>query len=142
MRSRSAPGRSKACSLSPLDEDAGPEAQRWLFAALARLAMPVWGAAAGEGRDLLERIGAYWCAQAQTRRQYTGVLSTARTACAELASPRLATTLYFGCEPGWRAAARAHVVDFARLASPGADGRLLPLTSPGATASTRCSPWR
>ena len=109
----------------PLDEDAGAEAQRWLFAALARQALPVWGTTAGEGRDLLERIGAYWSAQAQARRQHSGVLSSARTACAELASPRLATTLYFGCEPGWRAAERADAVDFARLASPEGGGRLL-----------------
>ena len=52
------------------------------------------------------------------------MLASARTACAELASPRLATTLYFGCEPGWREA-RGSAVDFARLASPDADGRLL-----------------
>ena len=109
----------------PLDENAVAEPQRWLFAALARQALPVWGTTAGEGRDLLERIGAYWSTQAQTRRQHCGVLGSARTACAELASPRLATTLYFGCEPGWRAAERADAVDFARLASPEAGGRLL-----------------
>ena len=108
--------------VSPLDED--DRTSRWLFAALAQQAMPVWGAAAGEGRDLLERIGAYWRAQARVPRQYAGVLASARTACAELASPRLATTLYFGCEPGWREV-RGSAVDFARLASPDADGRLL-----------------
>ena len=108
--------------VSPLDED--DRTSRWLFADIARQAMPVWGAAAGEGRDLLERVGSYWRAQAQVPRQYAGVLGSARTACAELASPRLATTLYLGCEPGWRAA-RDSAVDFARLASPQAGGRLL-----------------
>ena len=106
----------------PLDED--DRTSRWLFAALAQQAMTVWGAAAGEGRDLLERIGTYWRTQARVPRQYVGVLASARTACAELASPRLATTLYFGCEPGWRAAQHS-AVDFARLVSPDADGRLL-----------------
>ena len=108
--------------VSPLDED--DRTSRWLFAALAQQAMMLWGAAAGEGRDLLERAGAYWRAQARVPRQYAGVLASARTACAELASPRLATTLYFGCEPGWRAAQHS-AVDFARLASPDADGHLL-----------------
>ena len=106
----------------PLDED--DRTSRWLFAALAQQAMPVWGAAAGEGRDVLERIGTYWRTQARVPRQYVGVLASARTACAELASPRLATTLYFGCEPGWREV-RGSAVDFVRLVSPDADGRLL-----------------
>ena len=109
---------------APLDERAGASASRWLFAALARQAMTVWGESAGEGRDLLQRIATYWSAQARVPRQYSAVLSTARTACAELASPRLATTLYFGCEPGWRDA-DSGAVDFARLASPAADGRIL-----------------
>ena len=121
----------------PVDERAGASASRWLFAALARQAMTVWGATAGEGRDLLQRIGTYWNAQARVPRQYSAVLSTARTACAELAAPRLATTLYFGCEPGWREA-QPSAVDFARLVSPEGDGRSCS-TSPGATASTRCS---
>ena len=106
----------------PLDAD--DRTSRSLFADIAWRAMPVWGAAAGEGRDLLERADTYWRAQARVTRQYTGVLSSARTACAELASPRLATTLYFGCEPAWREV-RGSAVDFARLASPDADGRLL-----------------
>ena len=108
---------------APPDKDDGTQA--WLFADLARQALPVWGAtAASEGRDLLARIDTYWRAQARVARQYVGVLTTARTACAELASPRLARTLYFGCEPGWRDA-RGAAVDLARLVSPAADGRLL-----------------
>lgn len=107
---------------APLDE--GDRTSWWLFAEIARQTLPVWGAAAGEGRDLLERIATYWRAQARVPRQYPAVLSTARTACTELASPRLATTLYFGCEPGWREA-RSSAVDFARLALPEAGSRLL-----------------
>ena len=108
---------------APVDND--DFAQAWRLADLARQALPVWGAAAAsEGRDLLARIDTYWRAQARVTRQYTGVFTTARTACADLASPRLARTLYFGCEPGWRDA-QHDAVDFARLVSPAADGRLL-----------------
>ena len=106
----------------PVPEDA--DATPWLFRSLATHAMTVWGDTPGEGRDLLQRVCEYWRAQAQVPRQYAGVLGTARTACAELASTRLARTLFFGCEPGWRHAKR-HTVDFARLASPEGDGRLV-----------------
>ena len=110
--------------ISERSADADATAAPWLFRSLATHAMTVWGAAPGEGRDLLLRVRDYWRTQAQVPRQYAGVLGTARTACAELAAPRLARTLYFGCEPGWGRAKR-HTVDFARLASPDGDGRLV-----------------
>ena len=99
-------------------------APTWLFARLARLAMPVWGGAPGEGRDLLLRVLTTWKAQAAIERQYAGVIATARTACAEFASPTLARSLYFGCEPGFRAA-HAEAVDFGALVSREADGRIV-----------------
>ena len=107
----------------PTRSDAPPPPP-WLFGALAAQAMAVWATAPGEGRDLLRRVCEYWSAQACVARQHAGVLATARSACAELASPRIARTLYFGCEPGWREAA-PHAVDFARLASRAADGRFV-----------------
>ena len=107
----------------PTRSDA-PAPPPWLFSALAMQAMAVWGTAPGEGRDLLRRVCEYWSAQARVARQHAGVLGTARSACTELASPRIARSLYFGCEPGWDDAKR-HCVDFAHLVSPGGDGRLV-----------------
>ena len=72
----------------PLDED--DRTSRWLFADIARQAMAVWGAAAGEGRDLLERAGAYWRAQARVPRQYArgAELRPHRVRGARIAPPR------------------------------------------------------
>ena len=103
---------------------AGDDAPKWLFSWLARLAMPVWGAAPGEGRDLLLRVRSYWSVVATIERQHAGVIATARTACVEFASPALARTLYFGCEPGLRTA-HAQAVDFGALVSREANGRIV-----------------
>ena len=104
-----------------------PPPSRWLFARVAHAARAVWGAAPGEGRDVLERIVGYWADQAGITSQYAGVRTTARVACSELAQPALARTLYFGCEPGFAQAKAAGAVrcDFAAAVSPRAPtGRL------------------
>ena len=101
-----------------------PPEESWLFERLARSAMRVWGAEPGEGRDLLQRVCEYWRTQAGVDRQHQGVLGSARVACAEFASPQVARSLYFGCEPGWRDA-HSSAVDFATLVSREGDGRFV-----------------
>ena len=98
----------------------------WLFARLARHAERVWGAEPGEGQDLLRRVNEAWQPLAlDGDRHYLSSLSTARVACIEFASSRVARSLYFGCEPGWRDA-RASAVDLAKLVSPeGAERRFV-----------------
>ena len=56
--------------------------------------------------------------------QHEGVVATARTICDEFASPGVAHSLYFGCEPDQRAAREA-TVDFRKLVSRRGDGRLV-----------------
>ena len=95
-----------------------PPCEDWLWARIARAALDDWAAAPGEGRDLLQRVLTYWRASAQVDRQHAGVVGTARGACHEFVVPVVATTLYFGCEPGSAEAAHAgEVVDFAGLAA-------------------------
>ena len=108
---------------------AGDDVPKWLFSWLAGLAMPVWGTAPGEGRDLLLRVRSYWKELATIERQHAGVIATARKACVEFASMALARTLYFGCEPGLRTA-HAQAVDFGALVSREADGGIV-LFQPG-----------
>ena len=98
----------------------------WLFARVARRARAVWGAEPGEARDLLGRVIDYWLPMVAIDRQYAGVLATARGACAEFADPAVATTLYFGCEPGYAAAREAGTVrDFAKAVSRDGGGRVM-----------------
>ena len=107
------------------DGDA-PKVPRWLFARIAKRARAVWGAAPGEGRDLLDRAIDYWAPMVPIEKQYAGVLATARIVCTELADPRVASTLFFGAEPAWRRLrAAGGAVDLAALVAPGAPGRLL-----------------
>ena len=71
------------------------------FVVAASGAASVWGVEPGEARDVLERVAGYWHEMVRTvPRQFGGVLSSARVACSALAGPELATTVYFGCEPG------------------------------------------
>lgn len=102
-------------------------ASRWLFARIARASLERTGPAlSDEGRDLLERVGDYWAPMADVRPQFAGVRASAATACAALAAPAAARTLYFGCEPGARAAS----VDFARAVAPRDDAGPLVLFQP------------
>ena len=90
----------------------------------ARGAASMWGDEPGEARDLLERVLGYWGDMTSSvPRQFAGVLSSARVACSAIAEPGLATTLYFGCEPG---AAGTDVLarDLARAVSRDAPGRV------------------
>ena len=71
------------------------------FVVATRGAASVWGAEPGEARDVVDRVLGYWHDMvSEVPRQFAGVLSSARVACSAIAEPELATTLYFGCEPG------------------------------------------
>ena len=76
----------------------------WLFTRLARAALEHVCTKPGEGRDLCGRIVDYWTPMVEVDRQYAGVRATAASVCSDFASPPVARTLYFGCEPGYRAA--------------------------------------
>ena len=109
-----------------LPGEASPPPRGWLFARAARYARAVWGAAPGEGRDVLDRVAEYWAPMSRIERQYAGVLATARTACSALADAALARRLYFGCEPGYAAArAAGEVLDLARAVSREGGGPLV-----------------
>ena len=123
-------------SVVSLGDDVPEPDPEWLFARVARRALPVWGADPGEGRDILSRVLDYWLPMVAIDRQYAGVLATSRGACAEFADPAVATTLYFGCEPGYEAARDAGAVrDFAQAVGRDGGGRLMvfqpPLTGGG-----------
>ena len=106
--------------------EASPPSAGWLFARAAWCARAVWGKEPGEGRDVLDRVVEYWGPMIHIERQYSGVLATARTACAALADAEVAQRLYFGCEPGYAAAREAgEVLDFARAVSRAGGGPLV-----------------
>ena len=72
-------------------------------------------------REVLGRVGTYWNRIAATEPQWVGTLGAARGACAELAAPAIARSLYFGFEPGFRAARDAgEQLDLATLVAPAA----------------------
>lgn len=113
-------------SVVSLGDDAPESDSGWLFARVARRALSVWGADPGEARDFLSRVVDYWLPMVAIGTQYAGVLATARGACAEFADPAVATTLYFGCEPGYVAARDAGAVrDFAQAVGRDGGGRLM-----------------
>ena len=95
----------------------------WLFARIAKALLAHRGEHPREGRDVLRRIVEYWEPIARTRGQYAGVRATASTICADFATHAIATTLYFGCEPGYLADTNG--VDFAHLVSRDAPGTLV-----------------
>ena len=102
-----------------------PEAE-WLFARIARDVLARLCGGSAEGRDLCERILGYWTAMGDIDRQFAGVRATASVVCSDFAAPAIASTLYVGCEPAYRAAhARGDGLDFARLAAPDAPGKLV-----------------
>ena len=121
----------KRSTVASLGGDAPESDLGWLFARVARRALPVWGADPGEGRDVLSRVLDYWLPMVDIGTQYAGVLATARGACAEFADPAVATTLYFGCEPGYVAARDAGAVrDFAQAVGRDGGGRLMVFQPP------------
>ena len=95
----------------------------WLFARIAKALLAHRGEHPREGRDVLRRIVEYWEPIARTRGQYAGGRATASTICADFATHAIATTLYFGCEPGYLA--DTNDVDFAHLVSRDAPGTLV-----------------
>lgn len=106
------------------DHDDDDHRTGWLFARIACAARAVWGERAGEGRDLLDRIGSYWAEQVRIGAQYAGVRASAANVCVDFAQPRVAQCLYFGCEPGYRAAPEACRFDPAHAVSRAAPGRI------------------
>ena len=98
----------------------------WLFTRLARAALKHVCTAPGEARDLCGRIVDYWTPMVDIDRQYAGVRATATAVCTDFGSPSIARSLYFGCEPGYRAArGEGNGLDFARLVAPDGPGALV-----------------
>lgn len=116
----------RAIPLSADGEVLPPPAPRWLFARLARAALARLCEGSPEGWDLCERIAGYWASMVNIDGQFAGVRGTAATIFQSFATPAIASTLYFGCEPGYRAARRdGNGLDFTRLVAPGAPGTLV-----------------
>ena len=117
--------------LAALDEDGvfvsldvGTRRRTWLFARIAKALLAHRGEEPGEARDVLRRVVEYWEPMARVRNQYAGVRATAATICTDFARPAIARTLYFGCEPGFRAEAN-NGLDFAHLVSRDSPGTLV-----------------
>ena len=74
--------------------------KRWLFAEVAIRIQKVWNGLSLEACEVLGRVLHPWHELAidPHRGQYNGTIATARSACAEFATPAVAHSLYFGCE--------------------------------------------
>ena len=97
---------------------------KWLFARIASQLLAHIGEEPVEARDLLRRVVDYWSPMSRTHGQYAGVRATASVICADFAAPAIASTLYFGCEPGFRAETH-NGLDFAHLVSADGPGTLV-----------------
>ena len=103
------------------DDDGPPQRKEWLLARIADAALAMGDDMASETREVLGRVVTYWNRTAAIEPQWVGTLGSARGACAELAAPAIARSLYFGFEPGFRAARDAgEQLDFATLVAPAA----------------------
>ena len=103
------------------DDDEPPRRKEWLLARIADEALGMGGDIASETREVLGRVGTYWNRIAAIEPQWVGTLGVARGACAELAAPAIARSLYFGLEPGFRTACDAgERLDLATLVAPAA----------------------
>ena len=101
------------------DDDEPPRRKEWLLARIADAALAMGDDMASETREVLGRVVTYWHRTAAIEPQWVGTLGSARGACAELAAPAIARSLYFGFEPGFRAARDAgEQLDFATLVAP------------------------
>ena len=109
---------------NPFDDAPVAQAEEWLFARIARGALTVWGRAAGEGGEVIERVLSYWTPMVGVRPQFVGVLSSARAACCDFAESHVARSVYFGCEPGAPAAGTGGC-DFAGAVGVDGGGRVL-----------------
>ncbi len=104
-----------------------PPTTTWFFADVAERAEFVWCTLSEEGTEVLRRIRSSWRETALkygSQGQHEGVVASARTICEEFASPGVAHSLYFGCEPGLRVA-QEDTFDFRELVSRQGDGRLV-----------------
>ena len=103
------------------DDDGPPQRKEWLLARIADAALGMGDDMASETREVLGRVRTYWNRIAATEPQWVGTLGAARGACAELAAPAIARSLYFGFEPGFRTARDAGAqLDLATLVAPAA----------------------
>ena len=97
----------------------------WCAAHVARALLDHGGLLTGEARTVLERLIVYWAKLARVRNTFAGVLGSAVGSTATFAVPAVATTLYFGVEPGFHSAALSgEGVDFARAVSREGEGHL------------------
>ena len=95
----------------------------WLFARVARALLSHGQSLSHEAREVLEQVLVYWKGLAEVERTFAGVLGAAVASTSALGAPAVAHTLYFGPEPGCRAAQRAQrCVDFALAVSPQSPG--------------------
>ena len=103
------------------EDDEPPRPREWLLARIADAALGMAGEFASETREVLGRIATYWHSIAAIEPQWVGTLGAASSACAEFAAPAVARSLYFGFEPGARAARDVgEQLDLATLVAPAA----------------------
>ena len=95
----------------------------WLCAHVARALMAHERTLSSEARDVLERVLAHWDRLARVRNTFVGVLGSAVASTVAFAAPPVATSLYFGVEPGLRHSPERRL-DFARAVSRDGDGCL------------------
>ena len=125
-RLMAAPPLPRSRPLHTADEVPPLHVSQWLFARIARAALRWLCGESPQGRDVCERIAGYWASMVEVDRQFAGVRGTASVVCADFSSPAIASTLYFGCEPGYRAArSEGNGLDFAQLVAPDAPGTLV-----------------
>ena len=107
--------------------DRSSSSTTWFFAEVATRVELVWRSLSAEGTEVVQRIQNSWRATALkygSQGQHEGVIAGARTICSEFASPAVAHSLYFGCEPGLRVA-QEDTFDFRELVSRQGDARLV-----------------
>ena len=107
----------------------------WLFAQVARRARKIWGGGPGDAPEVLDRILGYWTPIFAIAPQFAGSWGVARGLCSDFAHDALASTLYFGCEPGYaKAHSAGRVLHLPGLVGRGASGSLV-LFQPSNTGS-------
>ena len=106
------------------DPAADIDVPAWRFGTVVRAAASVWRNGEGEAPDVVDRVLRYWSPMTDLPRQFGVVVASARAALGAIAEPALASTVYFGCEPG-AAGSDAIGRDFARAVSREAPGQLL-----------------
>ena len=122
------PSESGAARLAPrvvfygsVDGAPSPDYDDWLFARVASALFENGEPWSAQARDALERVVTHWSSLAQAERTFVGVLGAAVASTAPFAAPAVATTLYFGIEPGYLGAT-CERLDFARAVSRDGEG--------------------